>query len=145
MNYLYSAVENRFYPYALKEAYEQSGIWPDKGVIINDEKFQSLINPAEGKQVSSGPGGYPVLIDMPPLSSEQIRAEAELERKVLLEVANSTILPWQVKIMLGRASEEVESNLNKWLDYMDAVLETETSTTSKTKWPSTPQPSAPSI
>lgn len=138
MNYLYSAKDNKFYPYSLQTMYQLSGVWPDKGVDIGEGEFQGLINPPEGKVVASDDNGMPVLVNIPPLTKEQLIARFEEQKNVLLENARSIISIWQTKLMLSRISEDELKSLNEWLDYIEALSAIDTDSASDILWPTSP-------
>lgn len=138
MNYLYSAKDNKFYPYSLQAMYQLSGVWPDKGVDIGEDEFQGLINPPEGKVVASDDNGMPVLVNIPPLTKEQLIARFEEQKNVLLENARSIISIWQTKLMLSRISEDELKSLNEWLDYIEALSAIDTDSASDIVWPTSP-------
>ncbi|WP_424684358.1 tail fiber assembly protein, partial [Escherichia coli] len=54
----------------------------------------------------------------PPLTQEQLTAQAlELKRRLMGEVRTETSL-LQSKLLLGRISEDEKISLNQWLDYL---------------------------
>lgn len=138
MNYLYSAKDNKFYPYSLQSIYQLSGVWPDKGVDIGEDEFKGLINPPEGMVVASDDNGMPVLVNIPPLTKEQLIARFEEQKNVLLENARRIISIWQTKLMLSRISEDELKSLNEWLDYIEALSAIDTNSASDIVWPTSP-------
>ncbi|HEI0663064.1 TPA: hypothetical protein SIF69_004137, partial [Escherichia coli] len=77
MNYFYSAITNSFYPEALKEDYTDSGTWPLDGIKVTESAYVKFINPEDGKILSPGDGGIPVLIDKPELSDGEKEQQVE--------------------------------------------------------------------
>ena len=139
MTYLYSPKDNKFYPFSLKGNYILHGGWPSEGVEINEDDFQLFINPPDGKYLVAGGNGYPVLIDIPPITREEKILQLERERSALLDSAKNAISSWQTKLILGRISDDERDKLNLWLDYIDAVLAVKPNTAFDVEWPTTPK------
>ena len=139
MTYLYSPNNNRFYPFSLKENYILHGVWPSVGVEINEDDFQFFINPPDGKRLVADRNGYPVLIDIPPITREEKVLQFERERSALLDNARNAIFSWHTKLILGRISDDEKDKLNMWLDYIDAVLAVKTNTANDVEWPTIPK------
>lgn len=67
MNYIYSAINNTFYPLSLKELYMEAGTWPTDGIEVSDELFNNFCVAPEGKIRVAGEDGLPKWIDIPPV------------------------------------------------------------------------------
>lgn len=66
-------------------------------------------------------------------------AAAEAQRQQLLAVAQQRITVWQTKLLMGRKLTENESSqLNIWMDYIDALETMDVSTAPAVKWPPMP-------
>ncbi|USR60671.1 tail fiber assembly protein [Lelliottia amnigena] len=66
-------------------------------------------------------------------------AAAESDRQRLLNIAQQRITVWQTKLLMGRKLTESEaSQLNAWMDYIDAVTDMDTSPAPSLEWPSAP-------
>lgn len=66
-------------------------------------------------------------------------AAAEAQRQQLLVVAQQRITVWQTKLLMGRALTENESSqLNIWMDYIDALEAVDVSTAPSIEWPANP-------
>ncbi|MDX6912260.1 tail fiber assembly protein [Hafnia paralvei] len=66
-------------------------------------------------------------------------AAAEAQRQQLLVVAQQLITVWQTKLLMGRALTENESSqLNIWMDYIDALEAVDISTAPSIEWPANP-------
>ncbi|WP_234100004.1 tail fiber assembly protein [Enterobacter roggenkampii] len=139
MTYLYSPKNNKFYPFSLKESYILHGVWPSDGVEINEDDFQLFINPPDGKCLVADRNGYPVLIDIPPITREEKVLQFERERGALLDNARNAISSWQTKLILGRISDDERDKLNVWMDYIDAVMAVKTNTAYDVEWPTIPK------
>ncbi|EMF4353463.1 tail fiber assembly protein [Providencia rettgeri] len=74
----------------------------------------------------------------PPISKEQLVAEAEQQKKSLLAEANNAIAPLQDAIDLGIATDEEISLLKEWKKYRVLLNRIDTSTASDIDWPEKP-------
>lgn len=128
-----------FYPLALKGLYDEAGTWPENGADVSDEDMAIFTGaPPAGKTLGQDDKGYPVWVGIPALTSEQLIVQAEAHKQRLLDEAQQKISVWQTKLLMGRKLTEAESvKLNAWMDYIDAVTETDTSTAPDI-WPPAP-------
>lgn len=80
----YSASKNSFYPEPLRGAYERSGRWPDDAIKVTDEEYSKYgeVHPPEGMQRGASSSGYPIWVDLPPISLDDLasRKRQEIER-----------------------------------------------------------------
>lgn len=75
----------------------------------------------------------------PVLSQEEQVTAAENEKSSRLEAAKSAIVIWQTKLLMGRKLTDTETTqLNAWMDYIDAVTDIDTSTAPDITWPEQP-------
>ncbi|MCX3236976.1 tail fiber assembly protein, partial [Escherichia coli] len=120
MKYLYDAVTNAFYPLAMQADYEAAGMWPEKGVEVDEETFVAFQKPPEGKMRIAGDDGYPVWSDIPPLAPEELIKMAEYERQRRIDTANEHMnnRQWPGKAAIGRLKGEELAQYNLWLDYL---------------------------
>lgn len=142
MNYIYSAINNAFYPLALKESYQASYAWPDDCVEVDESVFAEFTgNPPVGKILGANEIGYPAWVDAPPPSKTQIIEQAEAEKLQRVYQANLFInsKQWPGKAAIGRLTGEELSQYNLWLDYLDALDAIDTSTAPDITWPEQPQ------
>ena len=66
MKYLFSAVNNAFYPLILKDAYVAAGTWLTDGIEVDESVFLEFIGePPAGKARGVGDGGMPAWVDAP--------------------------------------------------------------------------------
>lgn len=141
-NYAYSPTSNLFYPVALRADYEKASSWPADPVGISDEiYFEYSGIPPEGKIRRSDANGMPCWIDAPSKSKEQLIAEAEKVRQVLIAQANDYMnsKQWPGKAAIGRLRGNEMAQYNLWLDYHDALEAVDTSSTSDINWPVPPE------
>ncbi|EMU8849703.1 tail fiber assembly protein [Proteus mirabilis] len=94
--------------------------WVEKGLIaMSDEEIKLHLNP--------------------PLTQEQLTAQAlELKRRLMGEVRTETSL-LQSKLLLGRISEDEKISLNQWLDYLDELEAIDISLAPDIEWPQKPE------
>ncbi|UMR72344.1 tail fiber assembly protein [Escherichia coli] len=140
MKYLYDAVTNAFYPLAMQADYEAAGMWPEKGVEVDEETFAAFQKPPEGKMRIAGDDGYPAWADIPPLTHEEQIAIADSQKQLLIDQANEYInsKQWPGKAAMGRLKDAEKVQYNAWLDYLDALEAVDTSTAPDITWPEQP-------
>ena len=138
--YLYSAETNAFYPLVKKSDYEAVGMWPEKGVEIDEDLFVLFQSPPLGKIRVGGADGMPVWADIPPLTQEEIIAKAIAIKNFRISEANSYIneRQWPGKAVLGRLSDDEKRQYGQWLDYLDELEAVNASAVNDIIWPSQP-------
>lgn len=138
--YFYSPETNAFYAEALRDDYVAAGTWPDDGVEVDEETYLKFTPPAEGKMRAPGDDGYPILVDIPPPTKDELIAAAAAKKAVLLAAVAPAIAVWQTKLMMGRKLTAAETAaLNAWLDYSDAMEALDPLTAPDINWPEQPQ------
>jgi len=140
-NYIYSAVNNAFYPFSLKSDYERSGTWPDDGVEVSDEvASEFMASPPAGICRVPGNDGLPAWGDLPPPTHEEVVAQAQAEKQYRIDSANDHMngKQWPGKAVLGRLKGEELAQYNAWLDYLDALEATDVSSAPEITWPEQP-------
>lgn len=139
--YLYDAATNAFYPLSMRADYEAAGVWPEKGVEIDEETFASFQTPPEGKMRVPDKDGNPSWGDIPPLTGEDLIRFEDARKQTLIDEANSYIngQQWPSKLALGRLKDADKAKFILWLDYLDALAEVDTSTAPDITWPSKPE------
>ena len=76
---------------------------------------------------------------VPEPSQKELIASAEQEQASRLDAAKSAIVIWQTKLLMGRKLSDAESTqLNAWMDYIDAVTAVDTSKAPNITWPTAP-------
>ncbi|MGK0704999.1 tail fiber assembly protein [Yokenella regensburgei] len=141
-NYIYSANDNAFFPTIYRADYERAGSWPVDGVDVTDSVFYAYSGlPPKGKIRRPGDDGMPSWVDAPAKSKDELIAEAERYRQVLIAQANEYMnsKQWPGKAGTGRLKGDELARYNLWLDYLDALEEIDTSTAPDMKWPAAPQ------
>lgn len=137
-NYIYSAIDNAFYPVDKKEAYESAGTWPADGVEVTNDVFIEFISAPIGKVRVAGDDGLPVWDDIPPPTHEELIAQAEAERQLLLDEASSVTADWRTELALDIISERDKTKLINWMTYIKAVKAVDASTAPDVSWPEAP-------
>lgn len=74
----------------------------------------------------------------PPISKEQLIAQAEQQKQSLLAEANSAIAPLQDAVDLGMATDEEKAQLTAWKKYRVLLNRVDTSTAQDIAWPEKP-------
>lgn len=111
---------------------------PDDAVEITDEKWMELLNgQGVGKVIAANETGYPVLLDPPPLTKDELIALAEAKRQQLLDAANVITADWRTELALGIISDEDKAKLTDWMLYIKEIKTTDI-TASDFKWPTSP-------
>lgn len=95
--------------------------------------------PPEGKVRGVDENGYPVWLDIPLPSPEELAADAERKRGVLLNEAQSTISLWQTELQLDIISDDDKASLIAWMKYIQALNAVDTTTAPDIEWPVKPE------
>lgn len=138
-SYVYSAVNNAFYPVALQDDYVASGSWPEDAKEISDAKAAEFMGiPPDGKYRVADKKGAPKWEAAPPLTQSELTAIADAKKASLIsEAINQTGL-WQTQLLLGIITEKDKVSLTKWMEYIQAVQAVDTSTAPDIDWPKKP-------
>lgn len=75
----------------------------------------------------------------PPVTKEQLIAEAEARKQALITEVNTETQMLQTKLALGRIKDDEKARLNAWLDYLDELEAVDTTTAPDIDWPQKPQ------
>ena len=77
-------------------------------------------------------------ITNPPISHEQLVADAEVQKQYLIAEVQTETQMLQTKLALGRIKEDEKARLNAWLDYLDELEAVDVSTAPDITWPAKP-------
>lgn len=139
MTIYFSAAENGFYDDALKNDYMAAGTWPVDAAAISDRWYQHLLNGQSlGRIVTVNEYGQPILADLPPLTKEQLIAEAEAQKAALMSIANDAISPLKDAVDLGMATKKEEARLLAWREYRVLLMRVDTWLVPDIEWPVAP-------
>lgn len=114
---------------------------PDDAVEITAEYHQLLIEgESSGKIITSDENGRPVLADPPPLSAEELAAQATTRRDQLLGEAALRIAPLQDAVDIDEATAAEVALLKQWKQYRVALnrIQDQTGYPSEITWPTAP-------
>lgn len=138
MSHYFTAKEVGFYDSNIKNAYHRAGTWPDDALEISDADHALYSGqPPSGKMLGSE-NGMPAWVDMPPQTTEELTATAELKKASFRAVADSAIAPLQDAVELGIATEEETETYNQWRKYRVLLSRVDISTAPDITWPDTP-------
>lgn len=124
----YSAKNNAFYEDSMRGIYIEAGSWPDDACEISDEAYNALFDgQSDGKVITPGDDGRPVLTGPPPPTNEQLVAQANSRIKSLMDQATTAIAPLKYAVDLEMATEEEQTRLRKWKKYLVLLSRVDTS------------------
>lgn len=111
-------------------------------VEISDEVYdQMFAGQSAGKEIRAGSDGYPMLVDPPPPTVEQLTAAALSRRDGLLTLAALRIAPLQDAVDLDDATAADIANLKKWKQYRVALnrIQEQATFPKNIAWPTQPE------
>lgn len=135
-SYFYSAKENAFFPESLREQYELAGSWPDDGIKVSEDYFESFSIAPSGKMRVAGDNGLPVWVDAPPPTQEELNAANDKKLQSLRKVADSEIAWRQDAVDADIATDEEVADLAAWKKYRILLMRVDTS---NPQWPEMPE------
>lgn len=139
--YIYSPLENAFYAVALRTSYEVNGTWPVDAVEISDDiSAVYMAEPPEEKTRAAGSDGYPVWINKPQPTQEELIDAANADKLERIEQTNEFMnsKQWPGKAAIGRLKGDELASYNLWLDYLDALEGIKTCSAPNIVWPEPP-------
>ncbi|WP_140919112.1 tail fiber assembly protein [Limnobaculum xujianqingii] len=139
-NYIYSALNNSFYPVELKENYANSDTgWPPDGINVSDETYRLFTGtPPAGMMRISGSDGYPMWVEVPEPSPEELIAIADAEKSRWLAVAKEKIELLSDAVELDIATDKELSQLKAWKVYRVLLMRIDTIMAPNIEWPTQP-------
>ncbi|WP_140918805.1 tail fiber assembly protein [Limnobaculum xujianqingii] len=139
-SYIYSAINNSFYPTELKESYVNSEHgWPSDGVSVSDDTYQLYTDiPPAGMMRVAGNDGLPMWVDVPEPTLAELVAIADNEKLMRLARANEKIAPLIDAVELSIATDEEEIQLAAWKKYRVLLTRVDTATAPDIDWPDQP-------
>ena len=140
-NFIFSALNNAFYPLELQSRYVEAGSWPEDGIEVNDEIFKEFTGEPPVGKVRGVEDGFHCWIDVPPPTRDELIVAAVLEKQVRTGQANDYIndKQWPGKAAIGRLKGDELAQYNLWLDYLDALEAVDTSSAPDINWPVPPE------
>lgn len=140
--YIYSPLENAFYAVALKTSYEVSGTWPADAVEMTDDiSAVYMAEPPEEKIRTAGDGGYPVWVNKPEPTQDELIDIASADKQQRIDQVNEFMnsKQWPGKAAIGRLKGDELSQYHRWLDYLDALEAVDTTAPQEISWPTPPE------
>ncbi|EPG1715974.1 tail fiber assembly protein [Morganella morganii] len=144
IKYKYSANNNAFFPADEVKEYTAAGWILDDLVDVSDEVFSEFTQDrnSEGLMRGSDKKGYPVWINVPPKSKEQVVTDTEGRKQYLIAEASQKTQLWQTQLILGIITEEDKASLKEWMLYVQEVQAVDPSLGAGVVWPTPPASSA---
>lgn len=115
---------------------------PADSVPITEEYWQELLEgQSAGKKITANDDGYPILVDYPPPTNEELASAALAKRDSLLQLAAIRIAPLQDAVDLDDATPEDVALLKKWKQYRVALnrIQDQAGFPSEINWPVAPE------
>ncbi|ECA2188542.1 phage tail protein [Salmonella enterica subsp. enterica serovar Offa] len=139
-NFAFSPSKEAFFARAWQQEYIDSGTWPNDAVSISDDLYYQYSSaPPPGKKLISV-DNLPAWGDVPPLTIEELIADAEQVRQQLLVQADATMLDWRTELMLDEISDANRAKLSAWLAYKNDVKSVDVTTDPEhVSWPVPPE------
>ncbi|THD43922.1 tail fiber assembly protein [Enterobacteriaceae bacterium ML5] len=140
-DFYYSAKNNGFYAYALKNSYEQSkNGWPVDAIALSDNEYSALLEgQRKGKVITAGSSGKPVLSDPPAPTPDQLLEDAKAKRDSLMALATVAISPLQDAVDIDEATDAEIAMLKAWKKYRVALSRLDLSAAPDIEWPEEPK------
>lgn len=132
--YIFS--NNAFYPVSMKDIYVAAGSWPEEGIEVSEEVFNTFsgISP-DGKTRGQDDKGMPAWVDLPPPSKETLTLQAESKRLELKRSADSEIEWRQDAVDAEIATDDEVASLTAWKKYRVLLMRVDVNSP---KWPKVP-------
>jgi hypothetical protein len=136
----YSPSRQGFYPIEDKEAYERSPSgWPEDAIELDYDYYLSLIyGQNHGKNIKPDENGYPILVDPPAPSKDELIQEASRKKERLMIEASNLISTLQDAVDLDMATDEEKTKLLAWKKYRVYLNRVDTSEAPDITWPDKP-------
>ncbi|QBY42556.1 tail fiber assembly protein (plasmid) [Arsenophonus nasoniae] len=139
--YYFGQRELAWFAASMKKDYIEAGSWDDKAKAVPYSVYRefALSEAPLGKMLGSTDDGYPTWIDIPPRPKKELIADAENEKRVLMQGATDVIIPLQDAVDLEMATEDEITQLRNWKLYRLNVYRTDTSNAPDIDWPKKPE------
>ncbi|MBW5825230.1 tail fiber assembly protein [Yersinia kristensenii] len=140
MNYLWSAKNSAFILDVMKSEYEKKG-WDfsDARQIEDDIITEFMGEQPAGKIRAAGADGLPCWVDTPPLSHEELVANAKAKKGQLKTVADSEISWLQDAVDEENSESDEVVALAAWKKYRVLLMRIDTSKAPDIEWPVAPE------
>lgn len=134
--YMYSPKNNAFYPVSMKDDYVAAGSWPDDGVEVGEDVFNSFVTAPEGKARVAGDDGMPAWADATTPTDEELKFMSESKKAALKVMADSEISWRQDAVDAEIATDDEVTDLSAWKKYRVLLMRVDTS---NPQWPEKPE------
>ncbi len=134
-NYIFS--NNAFYPVSMKDIYVAAGSWPEEGIEVSEEVFNTFsgISP-DGKTRGQDDEGMPAWVDLPAPTKEALTLQTESKRLELKRSADSEIAWRQDAVDAEMATEDEVTALTAWKKYRVLLMRVDVN---NPEWPEKPE------
>lgn len=112
---------------------------PNDAIKVEAKEFAKAMNRKPGESFSVDENGVVIIMSAPPVSQEQLIAQAEYERSVLMARADSEISWRQGAVDEGMATKEETAALSEWKKYRVLLMRVDTTTAPNISWPVKPE------
>lgn len=117
--YFFSAENNAFYPAALKKLYVEAGSWPTDLIAVDDAIYNQFIVESSpvGKIMTANEAGYPIWVDIPERTKEDIIEGRTYKKQQLLKESSNNIDILQDASDCEIATDDEKALLLTWKVY----------------------------
>lgn len=138
MQAYYSPGKNGFVLEMQKAAFLEKN--DDDLIKVADAVYQEFIAGKAGMIMAPDPGKKQPMkwMPIPPPTKEQLIAQAEQQRQLLIKEATEITQLWQTQLTLGIITDEDKNSLKEWMLYVQKVQATDVSVTPDIDWPVKP-------
>lgn len=113
---------------------------PADSVEISDAEHAALLQAQSGgKQIAADENGYPVLIDLPAPTPDELSRQAQSKKKALIAEASAVIAPLADAQAGGYIDDADVPRLDKWQRYRYELTKVDTSIAPTISWPVPPE------
>ncbi|MCK8543036.1 tail fiber assembly protein [Yersinia ruckeri] len=140
MNAYFSPTQVLFYAANMVDDGSYGNSLPEDLFEPTEEETEKYwrVSPPDGKRLGAAKG-RPVWIDLPPLTSEQQKENAETQRTQLRSEADGEIAWRQDAVDTGIATKEEAASLAEWKKYRILLMRVDTSTAPDIEWTLKPE------
>lgn len=136
--FYFSPSTDGMYPVAMKHLYDEAGSWPEDGLPITQETYDTFnVAYPEGKK-RGVVDGVMAWVDLPGPTQEQLVDLANQQKQAKITAANAIFLEWQTKLLLNMATEAQKQAVKNWVNYVDAVKAIDPNDAPDISWPEEP-------
>ena len=139
MKILFSPSTLAFYAAKWEHIYISARNWPEDLLEIDENTYIKFSQqPPKGKILGED-NSLPAWVDLQIKSKNEVKEDNVAIKKALLFEASSKISIWQVRLLMGRISDDDKAKLNAWLDYIDNLELLNINKAEDIIWPTPPE------